>query len=37
MLNFLFGLVVGVAFAPFWMLLWTTYVKPAIDKVLKKN
>lgn len=36
MINFLVGLIIGVAFSPFWLMLWTTYIKPAIDKVVTK-
>jgi hypothetical protein len=36
MLSFLCGLVLGAMFAPFWMMLWTTYIKPQIDKIVAK-
>ena len=37
MFNFLAGLAVGTAFAPFWMMVWSKIVKPAIDKVINKQ
>ncbi len=36
MINFILGVAVGTAFAPFWMMVYTTYIKPKLDKLLKK-
>jgi hypothetical protein len=36
MINFVLGIAVGAAFAPFWMMVYNTYVKPQISKILKK-
>lgn len=37
MFTFFAGLAIGAAFAPFWMAIWTGFVKPAIEKVVAKN
>ena len=37
MFNFLAGLAVGTAFAPFWMMVWNKLCKPLVDKVLNKQ
>lgn len=36
MIGFISGIAVGAAFAPFWMMVWTTYVKPAVLNLINK-
>lgn len=36
MIEFLAGLALGTAFAPFWMTVWTTFIKPYFDRLIKK-
>lgn len=36
MIEFTIGVVVGAAFAPFWMSIWTNHIKPVADKVKAK-
>lgn len=33
MIEFVLGLAVGTAFAPFWMMLYNSYVKPTFIKL----
>jgi len=37
MIDFLLGLVVGTAFAPFWMMVYNSYVKPTVTKFFSKK
>jgi len=37
MFSFLLGLAIGAAFAPFWMGIWNTYIKPMIAKFTAKK
>jgi hypothetical protein len=37
MFNFIIGVAVGTAFAPFWMMVWNNYIKPVVDKALAKK
>lgn len=37
MFNFALGIVVGAAFAPFWMMLYNSYVKPTVTKFFEKK
>lgn len=37
MIDFIIGVAVGTAFAPFWMLVWNNYVKPAASKLFNKS
>lgn len=37
MIEFILGVAVGAAFAPFWVSVWNTYIKPTVDKVFKKT
>lgn len=34
MIDFIIGVAVGTAFAPFWMMVYNTYIKPQITKIL---
>lgn len=36
MFNFALGVAVGAAFAPFWMMVYNTWIKPTVMKFLKK-
>jgi large-conductance mechanosensitive channel len=33
MLEFALGVVVGAAFAPFWVMVYTTWIKPQVEKL----
>lgn len=35
-MDLIIGVVVGAAFAPFWMMLYTKFVKPQVLKLLGK-
>ena len=37
MIDFIIGLAVGTAFAPFWMTIYNKFIKPAIAKVVTKK
>jgi hypothetical protein len=37
MINFALGVAVGAAFAPFWMMLYNTYMKPTVSGWFKKK
>jgi hypothetical protein len=37
MINFALGIAVGAAFAPFWMMVYNSYIKPQIDKFFAKK
>ena len=36
MLDFILGVALGTAFAPFWMLVFNNYIKPTALKIFKK-
>jgi len=36
MISFILGIALGAAFAPFWMMVWTNYIKPVVDSVISK-
>lgn len=33
MIEFVIGLAVGTAFAPFWMMVYNSYLKPMVGKI----
>lgn len=33
MIEFVLGLAVGTAFAPFWMMCYNSYIKPTVGKL----
>jgi len=37
MIDFVLGVAVGTAFAPFWMMLYNTYAKPTVEKFFAKK
>ena len=37
MFNFVLGLAVGTAFAPFWMMVYNSYIKPTVSKFFAKK
>jgi large-conductance mechanosensitive channel len=37
MIDFVIGVAVGTAFAPFWMMVFNNYIKPQIDKLFIKK
>jgi large-conductance mechanosensitive channel len=37
MIDFVIGVAVGTAFAPFWMMVFNNYIKPQIDKLFVKK
>lgn len=37
MISFVLGIAVGAAFAPFWMYVYNTYLKPIVSKVFAKK
>jgi hypothetical protein len=37
MFNFILGVAVGTAFAPFWMMVYNNYISPQIKKFLEKK
>jgi hypothetical protein len=37
MIDFVIGVAVGTAFAPFWMMVYNMYIKPTVEKILTKK
>lgn len=37
MIDFAIGVAIGTAFAPFWMMVYNTYIKPSVQKFLTKK
>jgi large-conductance mechanosensitive channel len=36
-MDLIIGIAIGTAFAPFWMYLYNTWVKPTVTKLLNKG
>jgi large-conductance mechanosensitive channel len=36
-MDFVIGIVIGAAFSPFWMKIYTMFIKPQVDKLLKRQ